>query len=201
MRAIAGLWRWRHNPLRRSTDLLEAWAALTAALLIAVAAPAAGLIAGSLTHQSLLRSVRQQQHERHEVPAVVLRTVPQPPLDPDPETASARNAHSRVIAGWTAPDRTAHRGTVTSDLRAPSVGDRFTVWTDRHGRIVPRPLDGVTATAHAALAGLGAAGLCAALVEGVRRLVVWRLVRRRYARLDSAWEKAGPDWGRAGTGS
>ena len=28
MRAISGLWRWRDNPLRRATDLAEAWLAL-----------------------------------------------------------------------------------------------------------------------------------------------------------------------------
>lgn len=51
------------------------------------------------------------------------------------------------------------------------------------------------------LAGIGAALLAAGLVEGGRRLAVWRMVRRRYARWDQAWERAGPDWGKAGTGS
>ncbi|MDR3083818.1 MAG: hypothetical protein LBV60_23365, partial [Streptomyces sp.] len=79
--------------------------------------------------------------------------------------------------------------------------DHFTVWTDDHGRIVDRPLDGATATTHAVLAGVGAATVIVGLVEGCRRLIVWRMVRRRYARWDQAWDKAGPDWGRTGTGS
>ncbi|BFO19345.1 hypothetical protein SHKM778_57330 [Streptomyces sp. KM77-8] len=63
------------------------------------------------------------------------------------------------------------------------------------------PLDAATATTHAVLAGVGAALVTAALVEGWRRLIVRSMVRRRYARWDRAWDKAGPDWGRTGTGS
>jgi hypothetical protein len=57
------------------------------------------------------------------------------------------------------------------------------------------------ATTHAVLAGFGVTLLTAALAEGARRLVVWYLVRRRYACWDRAWERVGPDWGRTGTGS
>jgi hypothetical protein len=81
------------------------------------------------------------------------------------------------------------------------VGDTFTLWTDRAGRIVNRPLDAATVQVHAALAGFGAALASAGLIECVRRLVVWRLMRRRFERLDRAWAKAGPDWGRMGAGS
>ena len=80
-------------------------------------------------------------------------------------------------------------------------GDHFEIWTDRHGQMVARPLDSTTATTHAVLAGFGAAMLTAGAIEGARRLIVWRMVRRRYARWDQAWDRAGPDWGRTGTGS
>jgi hypothetical protein len=62
-------------------------------------------------------------------------------------------------------------------------------------------LDSATATTHAVLAGFGAGLMSAGLIEGGRRLIVWRMVRRRYARWDRAWDKAGPDWGKADTGS
>ena len=201
MRAIAGLWRWHHNPLRRGTDLAEAWLALAALVLIVVAAPVVGAVAGVLTHDALLRSVQAQREARHSVTATVLQKLDQPPLDPDPETSSARDAHRRVLASWTGPDGSGRAGTVASDLKSPHPGDRFRVWTDAEGNIVGRPLDTATATTHAALAGLGAALACAGLVEGTRRLIVWRAVRRRHARWDQAWDKAGPDWGRAGTGA
>ncbi|GHJ42289.1 hypothetical protein [Streptomyces sp. TS71-3] len=201
MRAIVGLWRWRHNPLRRTTDLLESWVALTAAVLIAAAAPVVGVMTGALSEQALLRSVHQQHVERHVTTAVVVRTVRRSAADPDPETVAARDAHSRVIADWRAPDSSAHTGPVVTDLQSPRPGDHFPVWVDRQGTILPRPLDPLTASTHAALAGFGAAAAFATLVEGGRRVVLWRMVRRRYARWDRAWEKSGPDWGRTGTGS
>ncbi|MGH4035832.1 Rv1733c family protein [Actinomycetota bacterium Odt1-20B] len=201
MRAIAGLWRWRHNPLRRGTDRVEAWVALVALLLLVVAVPLAGILSGVLTGNALQRAVRDQRAARQQITATVVREVRQPPLDPDPETATRRDAHSRVLAAWTAPDGTSHSGTVVADLKSPHAGDPFKLWTDRHGRIVGRPLDSPTATTHAALAGLGAAAATTGLVEGARRLIVWRLIRRRYARWDQAWAQAGPDWGRTGTGS
>ncbi|MFH8565546.1 hypothetical protein [Streptomyces sp. NPDC017988] len=201
MRAIVGLWRWRHNPLRRGTDLVEAWVALAALVLIVVAAPVVGTLTAGLSRDALLASVREQREARHATIGTVVRKVPAPPLDPDPETASARDAHSRVLARWAGPDGTDRSGVVAARLDAPRPGDHFRLWTDERGRVVGRPLDPVTATTHAALAGLGAATAGVALVEGARRLVLWRIVQGRYARLDQAWAKAGPDWGRAGTGS
>ncbi|WP_030776402.1 hypothetical protein [Streptomyces sp. NRRL S-920] len=201
MRAIAGLWRWRHNPLRRGTDLAEAWVALVALMLILVAVPVIGTLTADRSREALLTSVREQREARHAIVGTVLRKISAPPLDPDPETSSARDAHSRVLARWSAPDGTDRSGVVVARLDAPRPGDRFRLWTDERGRVVGRPLDSATATAHAALAGLGAATASVALIEGARRLVLWHIVRGRHARLDQAWAKAGPDWGRTGAGS
>ncbi|MFS4097713.1 hypothetical protein [Streptomyces sp. AF1A] len=200
MRAVTGLWRWRHNPLRRATDLAEAWVALVALVLIAVAAPVTGCLVGAAAQDSLQRSVREQQHARRLVTATVVRDLGQAALETDPDTP-AREARSRVIADWTAPDGTRQHGPALADLKSPQPGDHFTLWTDPHGRITTRPLDSATATTHAVLAGFGAALVAAALVDSGRRLIVWRMVRRRYTRWDQAWERAGPDWGKAGTGS
>ena len=201
MRAISGLWRWRHNPLRRATDLAEAWVALSALLLILVVAPLLGSLVGGLAQGTLQESVREQRAARQMVTATVVRTMDGSPLDADPETSTGRDIRTRVLADWTAPDGTPHHAPVLTNLHTPRTGDHFALWTDRHGRIVPRPLDSATATTHAVLAGVGAALLAIGLIEGGRRLIVWRMVRRRYARWDQAWDRAGPDWGRTGTGS
>lgn len=201
MRAIVGLWRWRHNPLCRRTDLAEAWVALAALLLICCAVPATGFAVGGVVRDALHQSVQRQHQERERITATVV-SVSRQPLDPDPETASAREGYRRVTATWPAPDGTVRRGAVPAQLRAPGPGDRFPLWTDRRsGHAVGEPMDGPTASTHAALAGFGAAAACVGLVEGLRRLLVWRLLQVRYARLDQAWDRAGPDWGRAGTGS
>jgi hypothetical protein len=201
VRAIMGLWRWRHNPLRRATDLAEAWLGLAALLLILVLAPVVGSLIGGVAQDSLQESVRKQRESRHLVSATVSRTLNRSPLEADPETSAGREMRTRVLADWTAPDGTAQHGPVMANLKNPRSGDRFTLWTDAHGRIVARPLDTATATTHAVLAGFGAALLLMGLVEGGRRLIVWRMVRHRYARWDQAWDRAGPDWGRTGTGS
>ncbi|MFJ8635638.1 hypothetical protein [Streptomyces sp. NPDC093568] len=201
MRAISGLWRWRHNPLRRATDLAEAWLALAALLLILAVAPLAGFLIGGLAQDALQQSVREQRLSRHLVTAKVVRRLEASPLDMDPEAATGRDRRTRVVADWTAPDGTVHHGRVMASLDSPQRGDRFRIWTDQQGRTVARPLDSATASTHAVLAGVGTALLAAGLVEGGRRLIVWRMVRRRYERWDRAWDKAGPDWGRTGTGS
>ncbi|MFE4588696.1 Rv1733c family protein [Streptomyces laurentii] len=74
MRAATGLWRWRHNPLRRTTDLIEAWVALTAAVLLFLAVPLAGWAAGASADASLRREARAQARERFPTVARVLRT-------------------------------------------------------------------------------------------------------------------------------
>ncbi|MGW2642674.1 Rv1733c family protein [Streptomyces sp. NPDC001348] len=200
MRVISGLWRWRKNPLRRTTDLVEAWVALVALLLIVVAAPVVGSLVGSVAQDALQRSARAQHESRHLVTATVTRKLDRAPLDPEPDT-TAHDIRTRVVAAWTAPDGTRQHETVLAPLKSPHTGEHFRLWTDRHGHLVTRPLDSATATTHAVLAGLGAAMLAAGAVEGGRRLVLWRMVRRRYACWDQAWDRTGPDWGKAGTGS
>ncbi|MGN7142584.1 Rv1733c family protein, partial [Streptomyces pseudogriseolus] len=105
MRAVSGLWRWRRNPLRRATDLAEAWLALTALLLVALAAPLIGVLSGSAAHTTLQRSVRAQHQSRHLVTATVVRELDAAPPATDPELLGG-DAGSRVLARWTAPDGT-----------------------------------------------------------------------------------------------
>ncbi|MGW0998168.1 Rv1733c family protein [Streptomyces sp. NPDC002523] len=200
MRVLSGLWRWRGNALRRTTDLAEAWLALVALLLIAVAAPVVGSLVGATAQGSLQRSVADQRRSRHLVTATVVRKLGDALPETDPDTSAAK-IQSRVLADWTAPDGSRQHGPVLANLQSPHREDHFELWTDPHGRITARPLDSATATTHAVLAGIGAALATAGLVEAGRRLVVWRMVRRRYARWDQAWDRAGPDWGKAGTGS
>ncbi|MGW7367960.1 Rv1733c family protein [Streptomyces sp. NPDC054841] len=197
---MAGLWRWRHNPVRRTTDLVEAWVALATVLLLALGVPATGWVCGSLTDGALERSVRVQHEERHTTTARVVRAAtPSQRSAADPEAAMEHRIRRMVVAEWTSADGSRHSGTVATTPRASDPGDTFLVWTDDRGQAVSRPMNRDTARAHAVIAGLGSAAVAAGLVEGTRRLVVRRLMHRRYAQLDRAWAKAGPDWGLTGT--
>ncbi|MEU2250814.1 hypothetical protein [Streptomyces sp. NPDC019224] len=198
---MAGVWRWRHNPLRRTTDRCEAWLALLAFLLLMLAAPALGWLCGARTDTALQASVRAQRAERHLTTAVVVRRVAAARLLADPEISTGRMTRTEVIARWHAPDGTARTAAVTAASRDAEPGARVRIWTDREGDPALRPMDMPTAHTHAALAGFGAAILAALLIECGRRLIMRRMTRRRYERLDRAWAAAGPDWGRTGTGS
>ncbi|MFF1408667.1 hypothetical protein ACFVX6_02535 [Streptomyces sp. NPDC058289] len=203
MRTAMGVWRWRRNPLRRQTDLFEAWVAFAALLCVLLVAPAIGWAAGLRVDGTLQRAAREQREERHLVPAVVVRPTPDPLLGAATDPAAQRQTPQRtqIVASWTAPDGSNHQGTVPAAEEPPHPGDRFRIWTDAHGRLVGQPLDPSSASFHAGMAGLAAALGIAALVETLRRLVVRRLMHRRYIRLDRAWAAAGPDWGRADAGS
>ncbi|MER6313147.1 hypothetical protein ABT237_05195 [Streptomyces sp. NPDC001581] len=203
MRTAMGVWRWRRNPLRRPTDLFEAWVAFAALVCVLVVAPAIGWVAGVRVDGTLQQAAQEQRQERHLVPAVVVRPAPVPAEEVSADASAQRTAPRRtqIVASWTAPDGSSHEGTVPAAEEPPRAGDRFRIWTDARGRLVGQPLDPSAAAFHAGMAGLAAAIGVAALGETVRRLVVRRLVHRRYIRLDRAWAAAGPDWGRAGAGS
>ncbi|KOX19526.1 membrane protein [Streptomyces sp. NRRL F-6491] len=197
-----GLRRWRRNPLRRTTDLVEAWAALVSVVLLCVAVPLVGWSAGASAHDSLRLAVRAQEERRTPVTARVVRLAETSAHGPrTAESGGEERLRRSVVARWTAPDGSPRTGTVTTSRRHSAPGAAFSLWTDRDGRPVPPPMRADTARAHAITAGLMAALLSGLLVETVRRLVVRRLVLTRYARLDRAWAATGPDWGRAGAGS
>ncbi len=175
--------------------------ALVTLVLLVVAAPVLGWYCGSRTDHVLQESVRAQQADRRLTTAVVVRGVADRHLVSDPEVSTDRMGQTTVVARWHARDGTARSATVTTASRDTATGAQVRIWTDLAGNPALRPMDAPTAHTHAALAGFGAAMLSVLLIEGGRRLIVWRMVQRRYERLDRAWAKAGPDWGRTGTGS
>ncbi|WP_299541557.1 hypothetical protein [uncultured Streptomyces sp.] len=199
MRTVLGVWRWRHNPLRRATDRHEAWLALVALLLMVCVAPVAAWRAGAATDAVLLDAVRAQRLHRHLVPGVVVSRARPAGFAGDPE-AGATAVTSTVVARWKTPDGSTRTGTVPTGSAPRTPGSRIAVWTDDRGAPAVRPMDAPTAHTHAVLAGLGALLLTAGGVEAGRRLLLRGMVRRRHERLDRAWASVGPDWGRAGTG-
>ncbi|MBB1243245.1 hypothetical protein GL263_06655 [Streptomyces durbertensis] len=193
-RAVAGLWRWRRNPLCRRTDRAEGWLALTALLCVVLGAPAAGLAAEQGAERALAATARHQHEDRRQVVATVVRVLPgggggrtDPADDP--------RADQRVLTVWSAPDGRLRRAAVTLAHRARA-GDRVRLWVDSTGRVTTPPLDGATVASTAAAAGTVVAVAAAAAVETVRRLVLGVMLRRRWERWESEWSRAGPGWGR-----
>ncbi|MDX3077075.1 hypothetical protein [Streptomyces sp. MI02-7b] len=193
-------WRWRRNPLRRRSDVFEAWAGLTTACVIALGAPAAGWAAGATVGSTLRETVRAEHAQRTQRPAVVLRAGPREVSDSDPETGQVREERRLAVVRWTADDGRSHTANVLISADRGK-GDRISLWTDRAGRApAPAPLDPGTADTHATLAGIGT--FLAACVLGLmaRQSLMWHLMRRRLAEWEREWAAAGQSWGRAGAG-
>ncbi|WUH95049.1 hypothetical protein OG900_36120 [Streptomyces sp. NBC_00433] len=201
-------WRWRRNPLRRRSDVVEAWLGVVTVLLLC-AVPLLGWWAGQSVDRTLQRVARTQRAERTLVPAMVVESpaAPGATAAPGAEKAAAAVAaagtdndprHGDMLR-WVAPDRSVRTAKVPVGLEVWR-DDQLLLWTDRTGVLVPPPLDDATASTHAVLAGLATGSAAAGTLVMVRQLLVWRLMRRRMDSWERDWARVGQDWGRAGAG-
>ncbi|MFD3451187.1 hypothetical protein ACFWVC_03325 [Streptomyces sp. NPDC058691] len=200
MAGSALAWRWRHNPLRRRSDVFEAWIGLATTCVIALGAPAAGWATGAAVGSTLRHTVSVEHAQRTQLPAVVLKADPREVPDSDPESGQVHEESRPAVVRWTASDGRARTANVLIPADRGN-GDRITLWTDRAGQApVPAPLDAGTADTHALLAGIGT--FLAASVLGLmgRQALMWHLMRRRLAEWEREWAAAGQSWGRAGAG-
>ncbi|MFJ3234894.1 hypothetical protein [Streptomyces sp. NPDC086787] len=179
-------WRWRSNPLRRRSDAVEAWIVL-AIWLLALLGGACVAVVAAMTVDGDLAARRAQAQP---VSAVLAADA----VDAMPAAAGGYD-DSRVWATvrWTAPDGSGHTGRAKV---APGVaaGSRVTVWTDRTGRMVSKPLGVTESWLQAAVTGILVAPAVGAVVWGGGRLVCGHLIRRRLAEWDEEWKRVGPQW-------
>jgi len=193
-------WRWRRNPLRRRTDVIESWLMLLSVVLLCLV-PLAGWWAGQSVNSGLQRVAREERAERRLVTATVEPAKTTKTTDEPAAAESVRNSDPRGddVLRWTAPGGRVHSTVVPSDLQIWDQ-DKVMVWIDGKGRLAPPPLDPATASTHAVLAGVAAASGAAGLVLISRQVLMWRLMRRRIASWEREWARVGQDWGRTGAG-
>ncbi|EGX56492.1 hypothetical protein SZN_27596 [Streptomyces zinciresistens K42] len=179
------LWRWRRSPLRRRSDVVEAWLVLCGWLLAVVGAVFAGLAASA----AVAGSAQQQRAESRRVTAVLVKDAR--------DAGAARVSTDNLVwaaVRWTGPDGTRHTGDarVSPDTRA---GARVTVWTDRRGIIVSEPLSGAEILLHSVSGGILAGGSAAGVVLGATWAARQGLERRRLAQWAAEWERVDTPWG------
>ncbi|MEU1853701.1 hypothetical protein ABZ499_31660 [Streptomyces sp. NPDC019990] len=191
MRTRVRNWRWRHNPLRRRSDVFEAWTVLVVAVLLLVGAPLTGVAAAWWAHGEA-RSVSAEQHaERRRVRAEVVARKD----DALPSVQAGGRHMYRATVRWTEPGE----GTRTATARVAASTDRgevVDVWFDSRGRSVAAPVDGTAVWQHTLTMGTCAAGGAALVVllgHGVVRRVA---LRRRLAEWERAWARTEPQWTR-----
>jgi hypothetical protein len=180
-----------HNPLRRRSDLIEAWLLpAVIAVFLALSPLLVGAASAWVHHDNA--ATQQAQRSWHRVTAVLLQAVPGPLM-------SDNGGNSWITwtpARWTADGRT-HVGQVPA-AAGSSAGSAVSVWLDRAGNVRAPPLsagqmrDRVVLAALVALTAL-AVFLTAAVLIG-RRL----LERRRLAGWAADWLSVGPQWSRRG---
>ncbi|MFE2490156.1 hypothetical protein ACFXGR_44385 [Streptomyces mirabilis] len=160
------LWRWRRNPLRRHSDVVEAWIVLATW----ICALSGGTLAGAAAAQATDAAFAARRAQVHTVSAVL--------TDDAARTALGGSGYDDGRVWAVAP-----------------AGTRITVWTDHTGRVVSAPVTGAAATLQAALTGALVAPSGGAAVWTAGWVVRTGLVRRRMAAWDQEWKQVGPRWG------
>ncbi|MEU3253353.1 hypothetical protein [Streptomyces sp. NPDC006997] len=172
-------WRWRHNPLRRRSDRVEAWVVLATWIAVLVG----GVFAGQATGAWMEQNLAARRAAVHPVPAVLTENVP--------ATDGGQQAWAK--ARWTDSDGVTHTG-----LARVGTGSRpgtpVTVWTDRSGRLVAEPPTAAEARLQSDLVGVAVGLTVGATAVGCGWLVRTRLDRRRWREWEVAWEKVEPRW-------
>ncbi|MFE7167812.1 hypothetical protein [Streptomyces sp. NPDC057616] len=191
MRTRVRGWRWRRNPLRRRSDVIEAWTALVVAALLLVGAPLAGALAGWWAHDEARGIAAAQRAERHRVRAEVVGKAP----TQLPTVQGGREHSYRVRVRWT----DTATGTHTTTARVPAGtrhGDQVALWFDARGRNVPPPPGSTAIWQHTLTVGAMAAGAVAAAVLLARAVVRRVSTGHRLAEWERAWARTEPDWTR-----
>jgi hypothetical protein len=186
MQRTVRLWRWRRNPLKRRSDVVEAWAGLAAGVVMAVGAPISGIAAAHSMHDSII----QQNQDRHRVSATLTHDAP------GVATTRAEGANPdrvRAPVQWHDASGRTHSAHVTVAPGAKA-GTTTPVWVDGRQQVTEPPLDAVQATVQTDIIGAGAAGGFCVAALAAHRLVRLDLDRRRSRQWQREWEKVGPQW-------
>jgi len=180
-----------HNPLRRRSDLIEAWLLPAAIAVFLALGPLAAWGAMAWMHSDNAATRHAQQSWRP-IPATLLAATAGPLMTDNGSNSWIVWAPARWIVGGR-PN--VGQIPVASGSRA---GSSAPVWLDRAGHVRIPPLtagqarDRVITAASAALAAL--AVLLAALALAYRRV----LTRRRLASWEADWLSVSPLWSRGG---
>jgi hypothetical protein len=181
----AVLWRLRRSPLRRTSDLVEAWVLLAAWLLAVVG----GAVVGALVAMAADRAWEGEQAERREIAAVVVSTG-----SAGASTRFGDAGRARVEVKWTAPDGRIRTGRtdVSADARP---GSRVSIWTDVRGGLVSRPAESSEALLEATVVGVLATAVTGGAVWACARAVRGLLDGRRMGQWAAEWELIQTRWG------
>ncbi|WP_327714143.1 hypothetical protein OG381_00995 [Streptomyces sp. NBC_00490] len=181
------LWR---NPLRRRTDLVQAWIAVGLFLTVLAGAPAAMFLVGDTAYRHYKETARHQAATRHHLPATLIHDAPR---HPEPGSDEAKRALYPATVRFT--DLQGHARTAKTDVEPALIaGSTVRVWATADGKITDPPLTTEQVRNHtmgcAVLATMAVPLLGAAAYGYATR----RLERRNLAQWDAAWPATAQRW-------
>jgi hypothetical protein len=184
---LRGLWP-DHNPLRRTSDRVEAVIVATALIMFLIGAPLVAMFAGRWAAAAAHRVQRDQQASWHQVTAVLLANA-----NPTVDIGYGGVDTSEVRARWTTPDGAIRTGNVPARVGARA-GSTVRIWVDRSGAVTGPPLRQEQATGQAVLATAVAPFVLGTVLICATSLALQVLDRRRLAAWDADWQATGPRW-------
>ncbi|MFE6159565.1 hypothetical protein ACFQ7F_11720 [Streptomyces sp. NPDC056486] len=181
------LWRWRRNPLRRRTDLVQAWIAVGLFLAVLTATPAAVVLVGDAARRHTEQTARQQADTRHRTDAVLVHDAPR---HPKPWSAEVQKARYPATVRFT--DRHGQIRTAEADVEpALPAGNTIPVWVSDEGELTDPPLTEDEVRDHTkgyvVLAAIAVPIMGTAAYAYTHR----RLERRNLAQWGAAWARTG----------
>lgn len=178
--------RLRRNPLRRRSDVAEAWTGVAAVVVLLVLVPVVGVVTAAVGEGSALGRAKGLNRTS-------ARLVEDAPAVPSRFSGPAQR-QVRATVRWTLPDGSTRTAAASVPVGAEA-GSSTTVWLDGAGR--PRPAPPTPAQARVQGRALGAAaGAGVGLsVVGTWWAVRTRLDARRGAQWDRAWAEFDADRG------
>jgi hypothetical protein len=176
-----------HNPLRRRSDLIEAWIVPAVIAVFLALGPLAGWGAATWTHHDIT-ATRQAERSWHPVHAVLLSATAGPLM-------SDNGANTWTVwapARWTVGGRP-HVGQVPAAAGSRE-GSTTPVWVDRSGTVRVPPLTAGQARGRVNLAVSAALAVLAALLAALALVYRRVLVHRRIASWEADWRSVSPLW-------
>jgi hypothetical protein len=188
-RRLAGRRGRDRNPLRRRSDLIEAWLLPAVVTMFLAVGP---FVAGAVSQwiHADAAAARHAQLSWHRVSGVLLAAAPGPMMTDD-------RANSWIVwtpARWTADGRP-QQGRVPAAAGARA-GSMVTVWLDRSGQVQRPPLTAGQADDRVVVGVAMALTALAVLLAGLAWLGQRVLDWRRLAGWETAWLSVGPQWSR-----
>jgi hypothetical protein len=183
-------WRLRRNPLRRRSDLAQAWIGLGLTLAVLAATPLAMFLARDAAHRHYARTAEHQNATRRHTTAVLLEDARS---HPEPGSAEASKTLYPTKVRFTDPGgrtRTDHAD-VQPDLPK---GSTLRVWAGTDGKLTGPPLTPhqvrSRAMGSALIAVLGVHAAAAAAYRTAHRVIQ----HHNLAAWETAWARTAPRW-------